>query len=57
MPKKRIPYNQWANSHLSIAKYSGGIILNEVQYELDYDNCKTEGEGDDKKFFPDLIEV
>ena len=54
--KKRIPYNQWANSHLSVAKYYGGIKINGIQYNLDYDNCKTKGEGDDKKYFPDLVE-
>jgi hypothetical protein len=53
----RIPYYQWADSQLSIAKYYGGAIINGKQYVLDYDNCRTEGEGDDKRYFPDLVEV
>lgn len=54
---KRIPYDQWINSQLSIARFYGGCTVNGVKYELDYDNCRTEGEGDDKKYFPDLVEV
>ena len=55
-PKKRIPYKVWSNSHLSPAKYYGGIKINGVEYRLDYDNCETRGEGEDKKHFPDLVE-
>jgi hypothetical protein len=51
----RIGYDYWANSQLSIAKYSGGCILNGKRYLLDYDNCPTTGEGDDIKYFPDLV--
>lgn len=54
---KRIPYDTWANSQLSIAKYYGGCTINGVQYKLDYDNCPTKGEGDNKRYFPDLVEV
>lgn len=54
---KRIPYDTWANSQLSVAKYYGGCTINGVQYALDYENCRTEGEGDDKRYFPDLVEV
>lgn len=54
---KRIPYDDWANSMLSIVKYYGSCTFNGVRYELDYDNCRTEGEGDDKRYFPDLVEV
>lgn len=54
---KRIPYDTWINSQLSIARFYGGCTLNGVQYELDYDNCRTEGEGDNVKYFPDLVEV
>lgn len=54
---KRIPYDNWANSQLSIAKYYGGCIVNGVRYTLDYENCRTEGEGDNKRYFPDLVEV
>ena len=55
--KKRIPYEQWINSHLSVARFYGGIKLNGKEYYLDYDNCRTEGEGADKKYFPDLVKV
>jgi len=54
---KRIPYDTWANSQLSIAKYYGGCTLNGVQYTLDYENCRTEGDGDHVRYFPDLVEV
>ena len=53
---KRIPYETWINSQLSIARFYGGCVINGVKYTLDYDNCRTEGEGDDKKYFPDLVE-
>lgn len=55
--KKRIPYNNWINSQLSIARHYGGCKLNGKEYVLDYKNCKTEGEGEDKKYFPDLVEI
>jgi len=54
--KHRIKYEVWANSQLSIAKYYGGIEINNKEYILDYKNCKTKGEGKDKKYFPDLVE-
>jgi len=55
--KHRIPYDTWTNSQLSIAKYYGGCKLNDKEYYLDYNNCKTVGEGKDKKYFPDLVEL
>jgi len=55
--KKRIKYDVWANSQLSIAKYSGGCKINGKNYILDYKKCETTGEGDNKKYFPDLVEV
>lgn len=55
--KKRIPYDTWINSQLSLARFSGGATINGKRYELDYDNCKTEGEGENKKYFPDLVLV
>ncbi len=55
MEQKRIPYDVWSSSQLSIAQYYGGIDINGKKYLLDYDNCRTEGEGDDKKYFPDLV--
>lgn len=53
----RIPYEIWSNGQLSIAKYYGGCKLNGKDYLLDYENCETKGEGDEKKYFPDLVEV
>lgn len=53
---KRIPYDTWINSQLSIARFYGSCIINGVRYVLDYDNCRIEGEGDNKKYFPDLVE-
>lgn len=54
---ERIPYDTWANSQLSVARHYGGCTINGVQYKLDYDNCRTEGEGEDMKYFPDLVKV
>lgn len=56
----RIPYENWANSQLSIAKYYGGCILNGKHYVLDYENCRKKAPknfGEDVKYFPDLVEV
>ena len=53
----RIPYDSWANSQLSIVKYYGGCSLNGKKYILDYKNCRTTGEGNEIKYFPDLVEV
>lgn len=54
-PVERIPYKVWSSSQLSVAKYSGGININGKQYVLDYDNCPTKGEGENMKYFPDLV--
>lgn len=54
--KHRIPYDVWSNSQLSVVKFYGSIEVNGKRYSLDYVNCKTTGEGDDKKYFPDLVE-
>ena len=55
--KHRIPYDSWINSQLSIARHFGGCKLNGKDYVLDYENCKTVGEGEEKKYFPDLVEI
>lgn len=55
-PKHRIPYNNWSNSQLSIARYYGGCILNGKTYVLDYKNCRTEIVDGEQKYFPDLVE-
>jgi hypothetical protein len=55
--KKRIPYEAWTRSQLSVAAHYGGCVINGERYELDYDNARTEGEGDNKRYFPDLVAV
>ena len=54
--KERIPYDTWSNSQLSIARFYGGCELNGKKYVLDYENTRVEGEGDEKKYLPDLVE-
>lgn len=51
----RILYDVWINSQLSIIRFYGAGIIHGKRYELDYENCKTVGEGEDKKYFPDLV--
>jgi hypothetical protein len=52
---KRIPYDVWASSQLSVAKYYGGININGKHYLLDYDNCPKKIINGKEKYFPDLI--
>lgn len=54
--ENRIPYETWINSQLSIARHYGGCIIEGKHYVLDYKNCRTEGKGENKKYFPDLVE-
>lgn len=51
----RIPYETWANSQLSIAKYYGGCTLNGSLYILDYKNARKKIVGGEERLFPDLI--
>lgn len=53
--RERIPYQEWANSQLSIAKHYGGININGIYYVLDYDNCPTKIIENEIKYFPDLV--
>ena len=54
----RIPYDNWINSQLSIARHYGGCRFYGVYYECDYDNCKTIiGDDGETKYFPDLVKV
>jgi len=55
--KHRIPYENWANSQLSIAKYYGGCKLNGKDYILDYETCEKKIIDGKEKYFPDLVEV
>jgi hypothetical protein len=54
--KHRIPYDEWANSQLSIAQYYGGIKINGKEYVLDHKNCKQKIVDFEIKYFPDLVE-
>jgi hypothetical protein len=47
----RIPYEVWENSQLSIVRHYGGCKYNGKNYELDFVNCRREGD----KYFPDLV--
>ena len=51
--KRRIPYDVWINSQLSIARHYGGCVMNGKTYALDYKNCRKEN----GKYFPDLVEM
>ena len=55
--KHRIPYDDWANSHLSIAKYYGGCKVNGKTYILDYDHCPQKIVDGEIKYYPDLVEI
>lgn len=52
---ERIPYAVWSSNQMSVAKHYGGININGMYYVLDYDNCPTKGEGENMKYFPDLV--
>ena len=54
--KKRIPYDNRIHSQLSVAKYYGWIVIQGVQYNLDYDNCKKEIRDWEEYYYPDLVE-
>lgn len=54
--RKRIPYNQRANSQLSVAQYYWGIKIQGVEYVLDYANCKKEERDWETFYYPDLVE-
>ena len=54
--KRRIKYDVWANSQLSVAKYYGGIRIDGKEYVLDYKNCPQKIVDGELKYFPDLIE-
>ena len=51
---KRIPYAQWRNSHLSIARYYWGISINWDYYEFDREEMKKLAQGENE-VFPDLV--
>lgn len=50
----RIPFNNWINSHLSIAKFYWWISVNGKQYEYDREYVK-ENIDKDTPFKPDLV--
>ncbi|MBV9825189.1 MAG: hypothetical protein JO001_05900 [Alphaproteobacteria bacterium] len=55
--KKRIPYEFWAHSQLSVAKYYGGINIDGKGYRLDYDNAPVKIIDGEERYFPDLVEI
>ena len=52
---KRISYDQWRNSQLSIARFSGGININWEQYEFDINEMKKLNDPNVSEVFPDLV--
>lgn len=58
---KRIPYDQWINSELSIARFYGSANINWDTYIYDEDTMKQmaederNGVSDDKVYKPDLV--
>lgn len=54
--KHRIPYAEWSNSQLSIAKHYSGININGKMYILDYKKCEQKIVDGELRYFPDLVE-
>lgn len=55
--KKRIPFEVWINSQLSIARHFGGCKINGIEYRLDWDNAPSKAGPDwELLYFPDLVE-
>lgn len=54
---ERIPYNQWTNSQMSVARFYWGIKINWKHYEYDREIVKqmSKDNDDDKLYKPDLI--
>lgn len=52
-PTHRIPYENWINSQLSIARHYGGCKINGKHYVFDPDMMKASNEHG--KFNPDLV--
>ena len=52
-PTHTIPYDQWINSQLSIAKHYGGIKIDGQEDGLDFDNAKQKVVDGEIKYFPD----
>lgn len=51
----RISYDQWRNSQLSVARFSGGININWDQYEFDRVEMKKLNDPTISEVFPDLV--
>ena len=58
---KRIPYNTWVNSHLSLARFYWGIKVNGEYYEYDREILKQmhldtkNWVSEEKLYRPDLV--
>lgn len=55
--RDRIPYDEWINSQLSIARHYGSIVLNGETYVLDYDSCTPAIENGEELYKPDLVKI
>lgn len=54
--KRRISYEAWSNSQLSIARHYGAINIDGKTFVLDYKNCPQKIVDGEIKYFPDLVE-
>lgn len=54
---KRIPYEVWSNSQLSIARFYWGIKIKWEDYQYDHKVLKQmlDDNDDNKKYKPDLV--
>lgn len=51
----RIPYNNWRNSQLSVARFYWWIDINWDKYEFDREEMKKLAKWEVDEVFPDLV--
>lgn len=51
----RIPYENWRNSQLSVARFYGWIDINWDKYEFDREEMKKLLKWEVDEVFPDLV--
>ena len=51
----RIPYNNWINSQLSVARFYWWIDINWDKYEFDKEEIKKLQKWEVDEIFPDLV--
>jgi hypothetical protein len=54
--KHVIPYDNWINSQLSVARHFGGCTINGKSYIVDFDNAPQKIVDGEVKYFPNLVE-